>query len=62
MVADSLGMDGLVARTLSKQHLFLNNVNHQILDLYPAHNIFSALESRFVFSNPAADFWRFIVV
>src|SRR3954454_5266400 len=39
-----------------------NNVNDQILDLYPADNILSALRSRFVFagfhSNPTADFWR----
>jgi hypothetical protein len=47
-------------------NILLNNVNDQILDLYPAHNILSALQSRFVFagfhSNPTADFWRFILV
>ena len=32
-----------------KDAFLLNNVNHQILDLYAAHNILAALESRFVF-------------
>ena len=52
--------------TIAQATLILNNVNDQILDLYSAHNILSALESRFVFacfhSNPTADCWRFILV
>jgi hypothetical protein len=31
--------------TIAQATLILNNVNDQILDLYPAHSILSALES-----------------
>jgi uncharacterized membrane protein len=40
----------------------LNKRQRSDFGFVPAHNIFSALESRFVFPNPAADFWRFILV